>query len=481
MEALDGSARYFFQTEFFHPSFSATKKQILKRLWGVLSTPAFERMFAQRDNELDLFEATNDGKIILISTAKDLLKTEGSALFGRFFIAMLAQAALERSAVPEWRRNPTFLYVDEAQEYFDDTIETILSPGPQVPGGHHGGAPDPRPALAAPARRLPREHEPQVRRRRVRQGRPRARERAAYLVRLHRRDEEAPGAHRVRGMAEVAVWLKGRTPEALRLDVPLGFLERQATLGEEEYDRLVERNRARYCGTRADVLSFAPPPKALRAPEAIALPVPELPAPNLPPVEEPSAAPLTSAPPSPPAPPRPAAEARELGKGGPKHRYLQSLVKGLAEQQGFRATVEAPLAEGTGQVDVLLEREGVAVAVEISVTTPVAQEQQNVRKCLDAGYGRVAVVLAKSRATDGRYRAAILETLTDEERGRVSLLAPEDVPDFIAALAPPPAPAEMVVKGYRVKVSHTSVPPEEAKERRDRLAKLVARSLRREE
>lgn len=78
MEGLDGSARYFFQTEFFHPSFAATKKQILRRLWGVLSTPAFERMFAQKANKLDLFEALNEGKIILVSTAKDLLKAEGS-------------------------------------------------------------------------------------------------------------------------------------------------------------------------------------------------------------------------------------------------------------------------------------------------------------------------------------------------------------------------------------------------------------------
>src|SRR5690606_8352098 len=109
------------------PSFAATKKQILRRLWGVLSTPAFERMFAQKENKLDLFEAMNEGKIILVSTAKDLLKQDGSALLGRFFIAMIAQAALERSVLSPEKRTPTFVYVDEAQEYFDDTVETILS------------------------------------------------------------------------------------------------------------------------------------------------------------------------------------------------------------------------------------------------------------------------------------------------------------------------------------------------------------------
>ena len=74
IDRLDGSARYFFETEFFAPSFAATRKQVLRRLWGVLSTPAFERMFTQPQNKLDVFEAMNERKIILVSTAKDLLK-----------------------------------------------------------------------------------------------------------------------------------------------------------------------------------------------------------------------------------------------------------------------------------------------------------------------------------------------------------------------------------------------------------------------
>jgi hypothetical protein len=78
MAKLEGSARYFFEKEFFHPAFAATKKQILRRLWGVLSTPAFERMFGQKANKLDLFQAIQDGKIILVSTAKELLKEEGT-------------------------------------------------------------------------------------------------------------------------------------------------------------------------------------------------------------------------------------------------------------------------------------------------------------------------------------------------------------------------------------------------------------------
>ena len=127
MAELDGSARRFFETQFFTPIYDDTKRQVLHRLWGVLSNPTLERMFSHPRNKVDLFEAMNSGKIVLINTAKDLLKTEGCQLFGRFFISLIAQAALQRAAIPEDRRRSTFVYIDEAHEYFDDTIDELLN------------------------------------------------------------------------------------------------------------------------------------------------------------------------------------------------------------------------------------------------------------------------------------------------------------------------------------------------------------------
>jgi len=470
MATLEGSARYFFEKEFFHPSFAATKKQILKRLWGVLSTPSFERMFAQKENKLDLFAAINDGKIILINTAKDLLKTEGSQLFGRFFISMLAQAALERSTIPEHRRTPTYVYVDEAQEYFDDTIETIL-----------GQARKYRLGITAAHQTLD-QLSPRLRAAFLSNtsfkcvGGVSNKDARALASELHATTDFIEGMRRRRECTEFAVWLKHRTPEALRLSVPLGFLERQPTLTEEEYDLLIEVNRTRYCGTLAEVptLDFSsefeeePPP--LKGRRAAPPDTPRR-------VSEEQVSQARSAAPEPVLRTRRPVEQRELGKGGAKHRYLQSLVKELAEQQGFRATIEAPLAGRAGQVDVLLERNGETVAVEVSVTTPADYERQNVSKCLDAGYGRVVVVLAKTKANQARYQASITEGLSADERARVTFLAAEDIPDYLAALAPPPEDTETTVRGYKVRVSRATVSPEEAKNRRETLAKLVARSL----
>lgn len=124
---LPETAKRFFETEFTSKEFDQTKKQVTRRLWGILENQTFERMFSHPRSKLDLFSEMNAGKVILINTAKDLLKEQGSEIFGRFFIALIAQAAQERATLPERKRLPTYVYIDEAADYFDRNIGTILA------------------------------------------------------------------------------------------------------------------------------------------------------------------------------------------------------------------------------------------------------------------------------------------------------------------------------------------------------------------
>jgi|GEM_PF-548081 len=518
MDKLDGSAKYFFESEFFHPSFAPTKKQVLRRLWGVLSTPAFERMFTQPKNKLDLFEAMNEGKIILVSTAKDLLKREGSQLLGRFFIAMLTQAALERSTLPQRSRNPTLVYVDEAQEYFDDSIETILNQARKYAVGltlAHQSLDQLSPRLRSAI--LANTSMKCV-------GGVSAKDARALNEELHTTHEFILGMKRRGARSEFAVWVKNLCGSAIRLSVPLGYLERQPTLDDEDYDALLAANRTRYCGTLADIppiVVASSGDSALEEPVAAPKPKPSKPTPQQEPLQKPPVQrvcePLPMPPAEPmreeaPAPEEPIVEAvpvqtpppepeprvitepqhttppkaaprtapqtdRQLGKGGKKHRYLQSLVKELAEQQGLKATIEAPLTHSAGQVDVSLERDGLVAAIEISVTTPVEHERENLRKCLAEPYPRIAIVLAKSKKVQTSYRNALFEIIPEADRERVTFLTPEEIPDYIGSLAAPPEPEERVVRGYRVKGSFVATTPDEARARQDAIARLLAQSL----
>ncbi|KCV82444.1 hypothetical protein ATO10_05866 [Actibacterium atlanticum] len=127
IEKLEGTPRRFFETEFDSKEFANTKTQVLRRLYGVLENQTFERMFSHPVSKFDMFTEMNAGKLILINTSKSLLKEQGTEIFGRFFIALIAQAAQERATLPDSDRLPVMVYVDEAQDYFDQNIGVILS------------------------------------------------------------------------------------------------------------------------------------------------------------------------------------------------------------------------------------------------------------------------------------------------------------------------------------------------------------------
>ena len=124
---LSGTPRRFFETEFSSKEFAATKTQVLRRIYGVLENQTFERMFTHPKSKLDMFTEMNEGKLILVNTSKALLKEQGTEIFGRFFIALIAQAAQERANLHAIDRLPVMVYVDEAADYFDQNIGIILS------------------------------------------------------------------------------------------------------------------------------------------------------------------------------------------------------------------------------------------------------------------------------------------------------------------------------------------------------------------
>src|SRR5439155_14687315 len=164
----------------------------------------------------------------------------------------------------------------------------------------------------------------------------------------------------------------------------------------------------------------APPPASVAPPAQTTRE--EVPA-REPPPEMPSTAPPMAAavPRTPPLPP---------GRGGAEHKYLQHLVKRLAEDRGWRATVEAAALGGLGQVDVALERDGSRIACEITVTTSSEHELGNMQKCLAAGYDEVLVVANQKKALRSleRQAADVLSTASVE---RVKFLSPEELVTYL--------------------------------------------------
>jgi Type IV secretion-system coupling protein DNA-binding domain len=121
--------RNFFERDLLDPkkgTFRETREQIRYRLNAILENPTLARLFTTPETRIDLFDSLNNGGIVLVDTAKAFLK-DASAHFGRIFISLVLQAILERAAVPEDERRPTFLIIDEAANYFDSNIDDFLT------------------------------------------------------------------------------------------------------------------------------------------------------------------------------------------------------------------------------------------------------------------------------------------------------------------------------------------------------------------
>ncbi len=236
IERLPPIQRNFFERDFAGKTFAQTKEQIRYRLNAILENPTLARLFTSPSTKIDLFSALNCNSIILVDTAKDFLKG-ASAHFGRIFISLVLQAILERAAIPEHRRKPAFLIVDEAAAYFDSNIDDLLTEARKYKLGcvfaHQfldqctsslrsslaantaikmaGGVStsDAR-ALASDMRTTP-----------------------DFIL-------SQPRLH-------FAGYMRGATPHAVSIPVPAGALEEEPRLSRGAYERMRERNKGRVC------------------------------------------------------------------------------------------------------------------------------------------------------------------------------------------------------------------------------------------
>jgi hypothetical protein len=122
-EKLSDTAKEFFETEFQSKQFQETREQILRRIYSILENQTLERIFKNSKSKLDMKRILDEGSVVLINSAKSLLKEEGSKFFSRFMVALIAQATQERTPGKEI---PVYVYIDEAAPIIDENITNLL-------------------------------------------------------------------------------------------------------------------------------------------------------------------------------------------------------------------------------------------------------------------------------------------------------------------------------------------------------------------
>lgn len=113
----------FFKDGFHSKFYSSTKQSIFTKIQKFLNYPSFRSM-TSGPNTLDLEQAINDKKIIIFRLTK--AEEEASTAMSKFIIARLLAIVLKRTTISKSQRVPCYLFLDEFQNYANESINQIL-------------------------------------------------------------------------------------------------------------------------------------------------------------------------------------------------------------------------------------------------------------------------------------------------------------------------------------------------------------------
>lgn len=100
---------------------------IQNKVGQFVSNPLIRNILGQAHSSIDLRQVMDDGKIFVANLSKGKIGEDNSALLGAMVITKLQLAAMSRIDIPESKRRPFYLYVDEFQNFATESFATILS------------------------------------------------------------------------------------------------------------------------------------------------------------------------------------------------------------------------------------------------------------------------------------------------------------------------------------------------------------------
>ena len=441
----DGSILYYWEHEF--PVIKTNSiGSILTRLDSFLRPKAIRHMVAQKEG-LNFTDIVSNQKILLIKLSHGLIGETNSHLLGSLFLSKIYQTALGRQSKNISDRRGFFVYVDEFQHYVTPSMSHLLS------GGRKYGL-----GLTLAHQSLEQIFSTD-------------RELAESLlanagIRICFRLGESDAQKLERGFASFdaddlinlgtgqAICRVGRSDMDFNISVP-----KDVVTSSKDFippASVIEASRKKNGVLRSTLdpivepqaqVEVAKTPKETRV---VAQPVETVP-PKKVMQETPTASEVK------------VIEDPELiqsivrRREESRHKYLQMLIKRNAESRGYKATLEQATKDGKGRVDVVLQRDNLAYAIEVGVTTTKDWEVHNIEKCLADGFVNIIALSEDMKGADLMTRKLNLAGILPREDAKVKVY---DLTGFMGVLNAETAHVNSkvkTIKGYRVKVEYGGV------------------------
>lgn len=403
---------YYWQKEF--PLLKGTSiASILTRLDTFLRPKVIRAMVSQKGG-LNFQKLMDENKIILVKLSEGMIGAENSYLLGTFIVSKLQQAAMARQAIAQEKRSPFFMYLDEFQHFITPSLTSMLT------GVRKYGV-----GLV-----LAHQDMSQITEVDTTLASATASAYTRICFRLGDTDAKrlAGSFHSFAPEDFLNLAVGGAIVRAGRSEDDFSLIATTSLPSKESgfTDEIITYSRSTYSST---IVTSPPEPAPSVEVQEIVPPAP------------PKASTLIPAPPKAPT----------------QHKYFQTLIKKIAESQGYKASLEMPTPDGKGRVDILLEKNGETIAVEISDTTDATWELHNIQKCIAANYSKIYACV-EDTGTRQRLRQLVRELEPFPEM--VSIGSSQELMSLLqktAAVIP-----QERKKGYRVTVQHKTITPEEA-------------------
>ncbi|MGV7222187.1 MAG: type IV secretory system conjugative DNA transfer family protein [Nitrospinales bacterium] len=442
---------------------------ILTRLDSFLRPKLIRNMVSQKKNRLDFGAIMNREKIFLAKLAQGSIGEDNSYLLGTLLVSKLHQIAISRQNIKEAERKNFYLYIDEFQNFITPSMASILSGARK----YHLGL-----ILAHQELRQTLSKDQDVA--------------SAVISNPYTRICFRLGDFDAHKLKDGFSFYEAKDLQNLGIGEAIGRIEQadydfnlktlplpvvDMGLAKQNQERLIALSREKYASRKEaveeELAKERPSPSTPTVVKEKKIKKEENIEPKAPPIKvEYETKPVKESPKSSPV------KSTTLGRGGQQHKYLQQLIKRIAEEKGFRAIIEKQVLDGAGSVDVSLEKEDQQIACEISVTSTAQQELGNIQKCIAAGFNQV-ILLSSEMKTLRKLKDFVSENLEEESLKKVLFFLPEEFISFLEKTEAKEKSNEQRVRGYKVKVNYTAIEESDKKARRQAIAKVILQAMKR--
>ena len=469
---------------------------VMNKVNALLSDERIRQIFSAPQSSFNVREVIDSKRILLIKLDKGTLKG-ASDLLGSLLMSKIQMAAFSRGNLPQSRRTPFYLYIDEFQNFATESFSLILSEarkyGLSLVMAHQTLAQIPEELRSLILGNAALQVFFRVNRHDASLLARESFEYSGYDVKSVRSlnpvywsyaEEWEKNIEELQNLPPRFCYVKHKVKGGLILIQTVEIEDPwvRAGMDEEEFYKFSDRLPfgEKYLTSREVLFSLTKERQEhiqneLRARETERK---KLSAGELMPTEKPTAVPTSVSEVSPfterKVVPHPTDTSKE--KIETQHRYLQNLIKKMGEGKGYKATLEAPTPDGKGRVDVLLEKGNETIACEISVSTDESHELENIKKCLGSGYGEVIVCSAERKKLE-KIKKMVSDSVEATDLSKVIFFTPEELVSYLTVKDAKEVFEEQRIKGYKVRVKHRSESAPDKMKKRQAVADVILKSF----